>query len=126
MKYIVTYPTPFYSKSSTLEGKTYNFYFHWEIRQGVWLMDLSDSQGNPIVQSQKLLFGTPLLQHVRTLSNCPPGDLIVVSLDGTDNPPALADMDYANGGRCRLIYLTGANLASLAAGVSFAQLGNDG
>ena len=53
-------------------------------RSGLWIFDLRDAFGNPLVLGAGLGSGVDLLFPYRGYATCPPGKLFVWTNDGTD------------------------------------------
>jgi len=82
-----------------LDETTYELYFTWNDRAGVWYMDLLDVDGNYIRSGIKVVTGTPLLARI-SASDKPIGDIIAIDQEGEDFDAGLEDL----GDRVVLIY----------------------
>jgi len=95
---------PAFSQRSRLDGREYVIAFAWNAREARWFFDLSDENGEPIVEGVKVIPNFPLLRRVVD-PRCPPGEL--AALDNTGDEPILfADL----GTRAILVYYTAAEL----------------
>jgi len=67
------------SFSIQLGGQTYQIYMRWNSFSNIWTIDISDSQGNPMVQGIPLVTGTNLLEPYPDMYF---GGTLTVSTDG--------------------------------------------
>lgn len=92
---------PHYSFTVTLDGGTYGFRFWWNYSCSAWVMDLSDSNGDPIVTGVRVKVDWPLFARYAD-SRLPPGQLIAQDTTGAQQDPGLEDL----GSRVVLLYFT--------------------
>lgn len=66
---LTLYPDPFYSYATVLEGVSYNLEFKYNTRIDRWVINLYDSDFNPLVLGKKLLPSIPILfRYVKELT----------------------------------------------------------
>jgi hypothetical protein len=92
----VTNAAPSYKIKVNLSGVLYTLQFHFTDRMGVWMMDILDSSGNPIVLSIVLTTGYPIgYRYAERIPNFPDGVFYVVDETGQDQMPNLEN--FGNG-----------------------------
>jgi hypothetical protein len=70
----VTSSAPAYYERVALDGKTYRLFFRFNDRTGFWLIDLFDSQGNPLAYAIPLFPDYPLnWRYAQRVPGMPPG-----------------------------------------------------
>ena len=76
-----------------LGGKTYNLSMNWNAADSVWILDVADSSGIPLVRGIPLVTGVDLLAPFVYLSF---GGQLVASTDhNADAPPTFANLGSA-------------------------------
>jgi hypothetical protein len=94
-----------YELRTDLEGAEYTLKMRYADRLGVWLMDLEDENGEPIITGAWCLLNVRLLKG-NTVATRPPGDLVFVSTSQDGREATFDNM----GTRVELIYLTAAEV----------------
>jgi len=74
----LTPSTPAFRFFNDLEGNSYEFYFRWTNRTELWVIDISDNQGNVIESGVPLVLEFPILYQNRN-PNKWPGTLIALA-----------------------------------------------
>ena len=97
---------PAYTFKQELEGSVYTFGFRFNERFGVWIMDISDEVGSPII------LGTPVYTDVNILGrfpyeSLPPGFFVCIDQTGEQRNPSRDDF----GNEIKLLYLESSELA---------------
>jgi hypothetical protein len=82
----------------TLLGVVYQFLVQWNVPLQTWLLDISDSQGNPIVQGLALVTGVDILGQFQYLGI---GGALIVQSSGGD---PLAAPTFDNLGTTALLF----------------------
>ncbi len=72
-----TFEDPFYSYSTTLEGREYLLVFRFNQREDVWYLSIYMPDQTPLVTGIKMLDGANLIQRVD--ERLPPGRLFAYS-----------------------------------------------
>jgi hypothetical protein len=93
---------PYYTQRTRLDGRDYNLHFAWNEREERWRLSIHDDEDVPLVRGLKLVANWPLLRFYRFDPRVPPGELMVVDLTGSNEPPGLDDLGI--GRRCELVY----------------------
>ena len=83
-----------------LEDITYNFEFKYNTRMDRWIMNISDSDLNPIIQGMALVLGLEYLS-LYTTDRKPPGQLILFNFENEFVECGRNDL----GNSCKLIYI---------------------
>lgn len=91
---------PFFTMSTTLDGKDYIFGFQYQVREDRWYLTLMDQGGNLIVAGLKVLADWPLWRARQFNPAVPPGMLFALDKSGKGDPPGLNDL----GTRVILVY----------------------
>lgn len=112
----------FYQQTTSLDGVPYILTFAFNQRCACWYLSVATLDGTDVADGIKLVCGIPalawsLLEKCAS-PLCPPGLLFVQSTTTDLSTPGLLDMDptVAGGGRCQLVYMPAADVATLAAG----------
>lgn len=71
--------------TTTLGGTVYRIRLRWNVPMNVWVADVADALGNPIVNGVPLVTGADLLEQYAYLGFA--GALIVTKDDGDPTPP---------------------------------------
>lgn len=111
-----------YFQTTSLDGRDYVFRFLYNEREGSWFFSLFDQDGDPIVQSIKVIVQLPLLRLV-TDERKPPGVLLALDTqapetDFSSSTKSLA-LDpglFELGERVVLLYFPEAEVESLGSG----------
>jgi len=98
-----------YSQRTQLEGRDYLLVFDFREREGRWFLDLLDNEEEPLACGVKLVVGARLLRR-KTDPRLPPGDFLVVDLEGQGRDPGFGEL----GARFRLLYVPADELEELA------------
>lgn len=70
-----------------LDNRPYSLRFTFNIRLSVWLLDISDDAGEPLVAGIPIYVKQDLLKYHRHDTRLPQGTLVAVNLvDGVTNP----------------------------------------
>lgn len=102
---VPTFENPFYDQITSLEGTDYLLTFQYNQREECWYLSISNAAGVLQVAGLKLVQGWPLLGGRFAGREIPPGELIVMTNDESDDsPPGLTEL--GEGKRCELIYFT--------------------
>lgn len=91
-----------YVRRYSLDGVTVSIALAWRQRTGSWYMDMTASDGTPILTGQRVSPGVPVLPDP-TVPGAPPGALVMLGPD-----PYLRGQI---GSDVRLVYLTAAEIA---------------
>lgn len=95
---------PAYSQIVTLEGTAYQLDFTFNQRMalgvGKWMLQISDSQGNPIIDEVPVVATWPLFKRFRD-ARLPKGTIYAFDTSGQNLDPGRFDF----GDRVRLLYL---------------------
>lgn len=94
-----------------LDGTTYQLTFSWNARAGQWYLDVRDASGGDLVLGLPLVVDFPLLQTYRSVEGLPPGELLVVDLEGRGGQPGLGEWNS----RYQVLYYDTEAMAALAA-----------
>jgi hypothetical protein len=113
---ILTLPTrpiaPEFSYSIDLDGKTYRLAYRWNERATAWHLDIMTAAGAVLLRALPLAVNFPLLTGYRSRVELPPGELVVVDLEGRGENPGRDSL----GQRFELLYYEVADYAALLAG----------
>ncbi len=111
-----------YFQTTSLDGRDYVFRFLYNEREGTWFFSLFDEEGDPIVQSIKVIVQLPLLRLVVD-ERKPPGILLALDTQAPETDFSSASKSLARdpglfelGERVILLYFTEAEVASLGGG----------
>lgn len=74
-----------------LDGEVWRFRFTWNQRMASWAMDLLREDETKILSGVRVATNYPILERYRSL-DVPPGDLVVVDISGTGEPPGRYDL----------------------------------
>ncbi|MCK6585962.1 MAG: hypothetical protein L6Q76_00095 [Polyangiaceae bacterium] len=105
------------TQRTALDGRDYLLTLRWNQREEAWYLDLADADDVLIRAGMKLVMGQPLLRGVLDARR-PPGELLVLDMEGTsdavaDLGPRIADPGLDDlGVRHHLAYLDAAELAA--------------
>jgi hypothetical protein len=97
--------SPYWSQTTVLDGVPYILTFRYNAREAVYYLTISASDGVTIYEQFKIVANYPLLQ---AFGNNPPGELVCLSSNTDDSPPALGEMGEQ--ARCTLVYLPEADV----------------
>lgn len=78
------------SFSITLGGTQYNVTLKWNVSAGVWVIDLADVDGNPVLCGVPLVTGVDLLEPYGYLNFG--GQLFALTDNAPDTPPSFTDL----------------------------------
>ena len=92
---------PAFSEVINIDDVYYKFYFKWNSRDTVWLLDITDVNDNPIMCGIKLVINYELIT-MHALPVMPLGQMYLFDLSGNNQPCLFDDL----GGRCKLFYLS--------------------
>jgi hypothetical protein len=97
--------TPYQKQRTLLSGVPFEVYWAFNTRTESWTISLSaigdaEEEPTPVLNGAKLFIGYDLLRRCRHEKR-PPGELYVISADGTRLHPGRDDL----GVRCNVIYL---------------------
>lgn len=70
------------SFSISLAGVTYGLKFRWNVPSAAWILDISDSAGNPLIQGIPLVTSADLLEQYAYVGI---GGQLIVQTDGDVN-----------------------------------------
>jgi hypothetical protein len=98
--------TAFWTQRTNLDGSDYQLEFQWSTRQARWYLNLYDSDGNLLIGSVKLILNWPLFRHYHGRAGVPAGELWVISLGSSVEPPGFDELGA--GLRCELTYFPAA------------------
>lgn len=116
---------PFYNVKTQLDGTQYQLTFRWNHRESCWKFDLFQTDGTPILYGVKVVPSTFLLTRSHYIDGCPPGEIMCITHNPTDDlPPTLDDLQL--GGRCELIYLPLLDMLALINATGPQDLGSGG
>lgn len=90
-----------YTQTTSLDGKDFSMLLEWNWRCAAWFLSLFDSDGAPVLESQKLVIDADLLHGV-TQANRPVGKLILLEISGAYTEATFESL----GTRHQLHYLT--------------------
>lgn len=99
---------PYYRQKTKLEGREYILEFSYNQRVQRWCLTLYDEVGTALLRGIKLVTNWPLLRHYRSDTRLPPGELIAMATDGSNEPPQLDEL--GEGKRVELLYLESTGL----------------
>lgn len=99
---------PYYRQKTNLEGREYVLVFSFNERIARWYLSILDETEEPLLQGLKLVANWPLLRHYRYDTRLPPGELVVLTTDGSTEPPSLDEL--GPGKRAELVYLEAVDL----------------
>jgi hypothetical protein len=104
--------TPHFRQRTQLDGVSYHLEFNWNGRQALWYLSIFDEALTPLLQGVALTMQRPLLARGNSTA-LPPGVLMLIDsgLGTAVEEATLEDL----GVRCRLIYVTAAEVAAAAA-----------
>lgn len=95
-----------------LEGTEYVLTWTWNELLEAWYLDVTSSGGVDLVSGVRVVAYWPLLnEHTITVADLPQGVLMVVSMSADHSDPGRYDL--AEGGRCRLVYITRAEALAM-------------
>ena len=94
--------TAFYTQRTNLDGSDYSLVFQWSTRSQRWYLSLYDADGSLLIGSMKLVINWPLLRYYHGRAGVPAGELWVVSLGSSVEPPGFDEL--GEGLRCELTY----------------------
>jgi hypothetical protein len=119
---IPTGSDPFSTQTTSLDGVPYVLTLAYNQRCNCWYLSIATLDGTDVYDGVKLVCGIPgllwsLLEDCAD-PDCPPGILFVQSSTTDASPPGLIDLDptVQGGGRCSLLYMDAADVATIAAG----------
>lgn len=93
--------TPFYDQRVQLEGAEYEMQFSWNTRADHWYLRVETIDGEELIASRAIVNDVDLFRGCAS-ANRPPGALIAIPLNRSDNRAAgLKDL----GRRVQLIYI---------------------
>lgn len=105
---LATFDDPFYTFTTTLDGKQYIFEFRYNQRENTWYFSVELPDGTALVNGVKVVCGIPLLARVADV-RLPPG-YIMARANGTDaSPPGMGELGEDK--RVTLLYFTQDELA---------------
>jgi hypothetical protein len=107
---IPTFPDPFYTQTTTLEGVAYVLHFAYNARERCWYLTIRTPNGVDLARGIKVKANSFLLGD-RTEEGLPPGELVAFTNSADDSPPDLEEL--GEGLRCELLYLDTAELAEM-------------
>lgn len=99
-----------YSQITALDGIAYVLLFQWNPRDSHWYLSTSDQDETPIQMGVRVVVGSSILRRCVDARR-PPGILVAIDQSGRGLDPGFSDF----GTRVELIYVTGAEVAALAA-----------
>ena len=88
---IPTDDRPFNEQAIQLGDQTFILFLRWSTRASAWYLDLSDVDGDPIVQNVKVVCNYPLLKKVAD-ERKPAGELFALTFTEDTSPPGLAEL----------------------------------
>ena len=83
---IPTAQNAFFNLQVSMDGTAYLLTFYYNQRESCYYMTISDTAGNDFVTGIKCLANWPLL-HKWSVTGLPPGELLIVSNTGSNDPP---------------------------------------
>lgn len=89
-------------QSVQLEGSAYKLHFAWN-SVGFWTLDIRGMDNTDICRGIRILPNFPLLAQHRRQSGLPPGELLAVSVPGSED---IGRNSFDNGA-VTLVYVTG-------------------
>lgn len=89
--------------SVILDTTAYRLHFAWNDAAKYWTVDVCDNDNVDIVRGIPLVANFPLLAQYRRHSRIPPGELVAVVTDMTNQTP-IGRMDFLNG-RASFVYI---------------------
>lgn len=101
-----------------LDGTDYELTWTWNPLAEGWFLDVAQADGTRLLAGVRLVVGTHLLNaHLHTIPELPQGTLTVLTttVGGDDADPG--QFDFAEGGRCQLVYVPFDETVSLYARV---------
>jgi hypothetical protein len=110
---IPTGSDPLYGETVALDGTPYALSFTFNLRGLCWYLDLATLDGEVFAAGLKLVcYWNLLIKCASPLR--PPGQLLVISYTTDPSTPGL--LDLMPGGRCALVYMPAADVATIRAG----------
>ncbi len=89
--------------SVSLDGVRYVLKLRWNARASFWSLSIFTTSGEGIITGIPVVANFDLLLSWRgKIASCPPGKLIAVASDGSNETPGRYDL--GNGRRVRLLY----------------------
>lgn len=86
-----------------LDTTAYRFHFAWNDYAQIWTVDVCDNDNVDIVRGIPLVSNFPLLAQYRRHAKMPPGELVAVVTDMTNQTP-IGRQDFLNG-RASFVYV---------------------
>jgi hypothetical protein len=84
-----------FSERRTIQGGTYVFDYRWNTRIGLWIWDVSDAAGNPIVLGTPMLVNRNILVQYPTLT-LPVGSFSVLDMTGNNQEAGLSSFNVSH------------------------------
>lgn len=103
---------PAFSYTVDLDGKAYQLSFMWNGRESLWHLGIATAAGAVVLLGLPLAVDFPLLFSMRSNKALPPGEFIVVDLEGSGGSPGRDNL----GTRFEVLYYTAADMAELLSG----------
>lgn len=100
---IPTFDDPFYTVTTTLEGRAYVFDFRYNQREAAWYFSVSLEDGTELIGGVKVICGRNLLRRAADV-RLPPGILAAVPNSADNSTPGL--LELGAGRRVTLVYMT--------------------
>lgn len=102
--------TAFWSQRVALDGSDYLLSFAWSGRDNAWYLSIANANGDPLINSIKLISNWSLLRRFAYVQGIPPGALVLLDPSGKLPRPG-----YFNLASVFLVYYDAAELDALRA-----------